>query len=36
MTADDVAVLAGFLTGGLLVGLVGHWIDLVTSYIRKG
>lgn len=34
MTTDDWSTLVGFLCGGLLFGMVGHWLDLVTTYIR--
>lgn len=36
MTGADVTTLLGFLTGGLLVGLVGHWFDLVALIVRRG
>lgn len=36
MTSEEVVAVLGFLTGGLLVGIVGHWFDLVTSFIKRG
>lgn len=35
MTEHEVTVLLSFLTGGLLVGTIGSWLDLITNYIRK-
>lgn len=34
MTSDELTTLVGFLCGGLLLGIVGHWLDLVTAYVR--
>lgn len=36
MGTEETAVLLGFLTGGLLVGVVGAWVDSLVSFIRKG
>jgi len=36
VTTTETATLLGFLTGGLLVGSIGHWLDLLVAYIRKG
>lgn len=35
MTPDDTATLMAFLTGGILVGIVGSWMDQLFSFIRK-
>lgn len=35
MTAHEVSVLLDFLTGGLLVGALGGWLDQLVAYIRK-
>lgn len=35
MTEADVVVLMGFLSGGVLLGVVSAWIDQVTAYIRR-
>lgn len=34
MNATELAVLIGFLTSGLLVGLVGSWLDQLSAYIK--
>lgn len=36
MTTEEVTKLMVFLAGGLLAGTVGHWLDLLVAYIRKG
>lgn len=34
MTENEVRVLAEFLTGGLLVGAIGSWLDRVVGHIQ--
>lgn len=34
MTEAEVEVLAKFLTGGLLVGSVGGWLDVLVAFIK--
>lgn len=34
MTENEGLVLLGFLTGGLLVGVVGSWLDQLTAFIK--
>lgn len=34
MTEHEITVLAGFLTGGLLVGSVGGWLDMLVAYVK--
>lgn len=34
MTGDELGTLLSFLTGGLLVGLVGRWLDLLVAYVK--
>lgn len=34
MNGTELAVLIGFLTSGLLVGQVGHWLDQLVTYIK--
>lgn len=36
MTEHELRVLIEFLTGGLLVGLVGSWLDSLAAWIRGG
>lgn len=35
MTETELASLLGFLTGGLLVGIIGHWLDQLVSFIKR-
>ena len=35
MTEPELGVILEFLTGGLLVGIIGHWLDVVVAYVRK-
>lgn len=35
MTADEWAVLIGFLVSGLLVGTVAGWMDQFADYIKR-
>lgn len=35
MTEPELVTLLSFLTGGLLVGTIGHWCDALVAYIRK-
>jgi len=35
MTEAETTILLGFLTGGLLVGVIGHWLDQLVTFIRK-
>lgn len=34
MTDSEWQILLVFLTGGCLIGLLGHWFDLVVSYVK--
>lgn len=34
MTSDELSVLIGFLVGGLLTGIVAHWLDVLVAYVR--
>jgi hypothetical protein len=34
MSAIELAVVIGFLTSGLLVGQVGHWLDQLVAHIK--
>lgn len=34
VTEQEVTVLVSFLTGGLLVGVVGRWLDVVTAFVK--
>lgn len=35
MTEAELTTLLGFLTGGLLAGVIGHWLDQLVAYVRK-
>lgn len=35
MTDQELTVLMGFLTSGVLLGIIGHWIDQLAAYIRR-
>lgn len=34
MTDQETIALLSFLTGGCLAGVVGHWLDQVTTYVK--
>lgn len=34
MTDAELVTLLGFLTSGLLVGTVGHWLDMLVTFVR--
>lgn len=34
MTEHEVTVLLSFLTGGMLAGVVGRWLDELVALIR--
>lgn len=31
---DEVTLLITALTGGLLVGVIGRWLDLLIAYVQ--
>lgn len=35
MTEAETVTLLGFLTGGLLVGIIGHWLDQFVAFIKR-
>lgn len=35
ITDEELRVLTEFLVGGLLAGVIGHWFDQLTSFIRR-
>lgn len=34
VTTAELVVLMGFLTSGLLVGVIGQWLDQLVAYIK--
>lgn len=34
MTDHEISVVLSFLTGGLLVGTVGGWLDWLAAFIK--
>lgn len=35
MTPTEYQIIIGFLSSGLLVGFIGHGLDLVTTRMRR-
>lgn len=35
MTENEVVVLMSFLGAGVVVGVIGGWLDQLLAYIRK-
>lgn len=36
MTGPELTYLMGFLSSGVLVGLVARWLDLFNAHIGRG
>ena len=34
MTGHEVEVTLSFLVGGLLAGVIGGWVDMLTAYVK--
>lgn len=36
MTGDELSALVGFLCSGVLLGIVGSWVDQLLRYVGRG